>query len=66
MFEKEKRRDLEKEIREIFDQFIKEKKPSRAMHEYANKLIAVELKYQKEGLSFEEMQKVREAIVRGR
>ena len=58
--------DLEKEMREIFEDFFKEPKPSTTVFNYGRKLMALEMKYEKEGLSWKEITEVRRDIVNGK
>ena len=60
------RYDLEKEMREIFEDFFKEPKPSTTVFNYGRKLMALEMKYEKEGLSWKEITEVRRDIVNGK
>ena len=56
--------DLEKEMKQIFEQFFKEPKPSTSVFDYGRKLMALEMEYEKEGLSWEDIQEVRKGIVK--
>ena len=55
--------DLEKEMKQIFEQFFKEPKPSTTIYDYGRKLMALEMKYEKAGLSWEEIMELRRDIV---
>ena len=57
---------LQKEMKEIFEQFFREQRPATTIYEYANRLLAIEKSYEKEGLSLEEIQEIRRKIVNGR
>jgi len=56
--------DLEKEMREIFEQFFKE--PKTTIFDYGRKLMTLEMKYEKEGLSWGEIEEVRKGIINGK
>jgi len=51
--------DLEKEIRLIFEQFNQKKQSMRTIGHFARGLLAIEIKYQKEGLGWEEIREIR-------
>ena len=57
---------LEKEMREIFEQFFKESKTKTTIFDYGKKLMALEISYEKEGLDWEEITEVRRGIVNAR
>ena len=57
--------DLEKEMEEIFEQFNRKKQSMGTIGHFARRALAIETKYQKAGLSLEDIQKVRKEIVRG-
>ena len=58
--------DLEKEMKQIFEQFFKEPKPSTSIYDYARELTALGIKYEKAGLSWEEISEIRKDIVNGK
>lgn len=58
--------DLEKEMKQIFEQFFKEPKPSTTIYDYGRKLMALEMEYEKEGLSWKEISEIRKDIVNGK
>lgn len=58
--------DLEKEMKQIVEQFNQKKQSMRTIGHFARGLIALELKYQKAGLSWEEIRKMRRDIVNGK
>jgi hypothetical protein len=57
---------MEKEMKQIFEQFFKEPKPSTTIYDYGRKLMALEMEYEKEGLSWEEISEIRRDIVNGK
>ena len=58
--------DLEKEMKQIFEQFFKEPKPSTSIYNYARELTALGIKYEKAGLSWDEISEIRKDIVNGK
>ena len=54
---------LENKMREIFEQFFKEPKPKTTIFDYGRKLMALEMAYEKEGLNWEEIHKIRRGIM---
>ena len=56
--------DLEKEIRLIFEQFNQKKQSMRTIGHFARGLLAIEIKYQKEGLGWEEIREIRGGIIK--
>jgi len=58
--------DLEKEMKQIFEQFFKEPKPSTTIYDYGRKLMALEIEYEKAGLSWEDIREVRRSIINGK
>ena len=58
--------DLEKEMKQIVEQFNQKKQSMRTIGHFARGLLALERKYQKEGLSWEDIQEVRKGIVGGK
>ena len=58
--------NLERQMRDIFEQFCKESKPQQAVFDYGKRLIRLEAGYEKEGLSCEEIREVRRRILNDR
>ena len=58
--------DLEKEMKQIFEQFFKEPKPSTSIYDYARELTALGIKYEKAGLSWDEIMEIRRGIINGK
>ena len=58
--------DLEKEIRLIFEQFTQKKQSMRTIGHFARGLLALEIKYQKEGLGWEDIDEIRKGVLNGR
>jgi len=56
--------DLEKEIREIFEECSKKQKTKEMIYDCVTKILMVEVKYEKEGLSWEEIREIRKGIVK--
>lgn len=56
--------DLEKEMRDIFEQFNCKKQSMRTIGHFARGLLAIERKYKEEGLSWDEIQEIRKGIVK--
>ena len=56
---------LQKEMREIFEEFSREPKPQSTIFDYGRKLMALEIAYEKEGLNWEEIQEIRKGIRKG-
>ena len=58
--------DLEKEMKQIFEQFTRKKQSMGTVGHFARGLLAIQHKYKKEGLSSEDIEVVRREIVNGR
>jgi hypothetical protein len=54
--------DLEKEMKQIFEQFTRKKQSMRTIGHFARGLWAIEQRYKREGLSWEEIEGVRRGI----
>ena len=58
--------DLEKETKQIFEEFNRKKQSMRTIGHFARGLLAIEREYKKAGLSWEEIQDVRKGIINGK
>ena len=58
--------DLEKETKQIFERFLKEPKPLTTIYDYARELTALGIKYEKAGLSWDEIREMRGGIINGK
>ena len=58
--------NLEKEMREIFEQFFKESKTPCTLYNYGRKLMVLELQYRKVGVSWGDIHFIRRDIVNGK
>ena len=55
--------NLERRMREIFEEFFKESKPLQTVFDYGRRLMALEIAYEKEGVDWEEIQEIRRGIL---
>ena len=55
--------DLQKEMKQIFEQFNRKKQSMRTIGHFARGLLVIELKYKKKGLSSEDIEEIRRDIV---
>jgi len=58
--------DLEKEMNQIFEEFFKEPNRETRLFTYMRKLMMLEMEYETEGLSLEEMREIRKGRINGK